>query len=874
MKKRNLIYLIYICLLPGFFIACKSLPIPFVSKKKEVKEEPKLGNYEKLFKDKTVVTTKNDFVTAHKIDGKLYFEMPRDILGREMLLAVTPDRTDDNTVSTIGLKQAPPLHIRFVLSDSVVYMQEVNTLLSGDIQDRRVRSILQNGYADPIKETYSVKAYNADSSAVVFDVTSLFLGNMKDLSPMGSHPPYDLTASIQSKFSLLNDVKAYENSVTVKSSLQYSVTVFYFIFVKMGGVPISVDATHTLMLLPKEQQMKPRYSDLRIGTALTEKKLLPADGKAIKEVSYANKWDIYPRDIDAYKRGEGSEPKKQIIMYMDNYFPSLWREPIKRGIEKWNKAFEQIGLKNVIEVRGFPTDDPSFDPGNIKYSCIRFSPSTFTSSDAGIWVNPKNGEILNSSIIFHQNLLSQINNWRFSQTAQIDERVRTTKMPDIVIEESLEYLAAKEMGRVLGLIPNMGASSAYPVDSLRSASFTQKYGISPSIMDDVRFNYVAQPEDKGVKLTPDLGAYDYYAIKWLYTPIVDLLSEKEENEFLDKIITERKGDSTCFYGKEQSKIIFDPRSLPDDLGDDATKAGEYGIKNIRYQIENLPSWINADNDPEGSHRSRITFAILKQYQTYMMNAMSNIGGFYLADNKGTKNENAFVPVPRDKQRNAMEWIMKHLRDDEWLDNREIYTKSSLNMPSSTKMKRAVLNDLYKKIERIALCESLSDNPYSMEDFFNDLYEGVWKSTIDNKPLTYSDKLLQDLFFSKSAPAISTVGGTRFFRDDSPSVLQMWVYNMDKTGEMDNYIDRLYDLEEEKGSEYIANLTLSSEESSAGYGWQKDITVKMLDNSNIYFLDMIRKLKILLDEKVKTGLPEDRAYYQGKLLSVNRILEEK
>ena len=48
-------------------------------------------------------------------------------------------------------------------------------------------------------------------------------------------------------------------------------------------------------------------------------------------------------------------------------------------------------------------------------------------------------------------------------------------------------------------------------------------------MDYARFNYVAQPEDKGVKLTPpDLGVYDEYAIKWLYCPIPEAVTPKDE----------------------------------------------------------------------------------------------------------------------------------------------------------------------------------------------------------------------------------------------------------------------------------------------------------------------------------------------------------
>ncbi len=63
-------------------------------------------------------------------------------------------------------------------------------------------------------------------------------------------------------------------------------------------------------------------------------------------------------------------------------------------------------------------------------------------------------------------------------------------------------MIAYEIGHTLGLMHNMAASNAYPVDSLRSVSFTQKIWNDPSIMDYARYNYIAQPEDKGVKLTP------------------------------------------------------------------------------------------------------------------------------------------------------------------------------------------------------------------------------------------------------------------------------------------------------------------------------------------------------------------------------------
>src|SRR5690606_25164 len=112
-----------------------------------------------------------------------------------------------------------------------------------------------------------------------------------------------------------------------------------------------------------------------------------------------------------------------------------------------------------------------------------------------------------------------LNNWMFIQTSATDASVRNTILPESKKMEGLQYIIRHELGHCLGLRHNMGGSGAIPVDSLRSPGFTQKNGITYSIMDYARFNYVAQPGDleKGVVLSPPrFGVYDHYAIQWNY----------------------------------------------------------------------------------------------------------------------------------------------------------------------------------------------------------------------------------------------------------------------------------------------------------------------------------------------------------------------
>ncbi|MFR7809793.1 MAG: hypothetical protein ACLU4N_11220 [Butyricimonas faecihominis] len=71
----------------------------------------------------------------------------------------------------------------------------------------------------------------------------------------------------------------------------------------------------------------------------------------IQIYTLANRWRVEPKDVEAYKRGELVEPVKPIVFYVDDAFPAMWKEPVRKAALRWNVAFEKIGLKNVIQVR-------------------------------------------------------------------------------------------------------------------------------------------------------------------------------------------------------------------------------------------------------------------------------------------------------------------------------------------------------------------------------------------------------------------------------------------------------------------------------------------------------------------------------------------
>ena len=238
----------------------------------------------------------------------------------------------------------------------------------------------------------------------------------------------------------------------------------------------------------------------------------------MKSIRYAKRWRIEPSDSAAYRRGELVRPVKQLVFYIDSLMPVKCNPYIKAGAESWNKAFEKIGFKDVICVKEFPKNDTLFNANSFDCMTIRYSASWLNSAQTTIHSDTRTGEILNASILINANMISVQYADRIGATVAIDPRVRTTVFPQEIQGELIQAAIAQAVGTGLGLTMNWGASCAYPVDSLRSASFTQKYGLASSVMGGVIINDVATEEDvrNGVCLVNTKpGPYDELVIKYL-----------------------------------------------------------------------------------------------------------------------------------------------------------------------------------------------------------------------------------------------------------------------------------------------------------------------------------------------------------------------
>ena len=836
--------------------AVASTPESYAGPRKRAKEGKeqtvRKTPYEKLFDGRKHTTAVGELVTLHKIDGKVFFEIPLASMGRDMLLGTTPASTMYVRGCVAGLRQQAPMHVAFNLEDSTVVLVRRNDAWLRKGVSERVGTAVAAVGCDNIVGQYRIKVCNDDRTAVVIDATELFCTDIPELSPIGEgYDPFDISAVMKTGLTRVTDVRSLNGELYVCTSTQYSVSEWRFIFPVAVNLPVDVDVVFSLVPMP-EESMRPRPADDRIGLFTIEKKVLSEEGGPVGEVKYAARWNIVPADTAAYLRGELTDPVRPITMYMDPNMPETWREPVKRGILSWNRAFEKAGFREVIRVEDFPKDDPAFNPYGINTSCVWYAPSNIENAEGHFWTDPRTGEIRGATMVLHQHVAAKINRWRFVQTAQIDPRVRNVVMPREVMDESLAYVAAHEMGHCLGLAHNMAGSSAIPVESLRSATLTQKYGTTASIMDYARFNYVAQPGDEGVRLTPpEMGVYDEYAIGWLYRFVPDAAQERAT---LDAWIARHAGDPMCRYAALQDASFnrFDPSALGEDLGDDAIRAGEYGIRNLKYIMDNLPSWIGPDNDPDGAYRKSVETKLLKQYQLYLETVWRNVGGIYVY-NRGDRPDGArYKCVPREVQKRSVEWVFGQLLGCEQLQNPEVYEKFSINVPSPLKAVNLIMGSLGLSYDMLAYCNVLSDDPYTLEELFDDIYENGWKNSIENRKLTAADKLLQRGLLRGSELRIAGVGGTRLGALSSDNGF----------GDFPETVAGIVPDGEAPLRSYVQPIVPGT-------------TQKLYSMDDEQTLKLLKKLKTLLEKRVVDAAdPADIPFYRAQLFSVNKLLKPK
>ncbi len=762
MIKNLLAKVLFTFLLIGCFHTTEAQIFKKKNKKSETsdtKEKSKKGeieSYEKVI-TKEAKTDKGLF-DVHIVDDNHFYEIPDSLFNKEMLMVSRIAKTA--TGIGFGGGKINTKVLRWEKLPKKVLLRVVSyDIVAAD--SLPVSEAVVNSNFEPVLYSFNIKAFKKDSlnPATVIQVNDLF---EKDVNALGMPDYYRK----EYKVSRLDESRSYISSL---KSYPLNIEARHVKTYVAGNPPsngslgsISIEINNSMILLP-EEPMKRRYFDKRVGWFARGQVDYGLNAQESKTVRFLDRWrlEVKEEDIEKFENGELVEPKKPIVYYVDRATPKSWVPFIKQGIEDWQVAFEAAGFKNAILAKDPPTpeEDPEWSPEDVRYSVVRYLASPIPNANGPHVSDPRTGEILESDINWYHNVMTLLRNWFFVQTAAINPDARGVAFKEEVMGRLIRFVSSHEVGHTLGLPHNMGSSIAYPVDSLRSASFTQKYGTAPSIMDYARFNYIAQPGDEGVALMPEIGVYDKYAIGWGYRPILDK-SDKEEKEILDSWILKHSGDPLYRFGHQQVGDVVDPSSQTEDLGDDAIKASAYGIENLKRITPKLIEW-TAEKGKDYDDLSTMYGQVIAQFNRYMGHVSNNIGGVYEQYKTYDQEGAVYTPVDREHQKNCLLFVQEQLfQTPHWLIVPNIFNKIeySGSVERIRNLQVRTLDNILSLGKLARLIENETANgkdAYSILEMMGDLRKGLWSETRNGRTIDTYRRNLQKAHIERLAYLMTT-----------------------------------------------------------------------------------------------------------------------
>ncbi|MFT5258029.1 MAG: hypothetical protein ACI9KF_001668, partial [Arenicella sp.] len=694
--------------------------------------------------------TDDGLFKVHENKDNFLYEIPKSYLGKEMLLVTRikelPADLGGGYVNA-GSKINTQVIVWEAYKDKILLKVKSYNAIAND--SLPIYKSVKANNLEPIIYAFDVQAQDIDSTAILVDVTKLFSTDVKAITGLPAYfrKTYKVK-KLDTSRSFIHSIKSYPENIEVVQDFTFE-----------ADAPPSNKSTNTItmrinqsmILLPKNQMMSRVYDKrvgyFSIGNVDYNSEALKADSKR-----YIKRWRLEPIDEAAYNRGELVAPKKPIVYYLDPATPIKLRKYIKQGVDDWQKVFETAGFKNAIMAKMPPTkeEDPEFSMEDIRYSSIRYVASTTRNATGPSVSDPRSGEILESDIIWYHNHLRSYRNRYLLETGAANPSARTLNTSDEEIGDMMRMVIAHEVGHALGLPHNMAASFAYPTDSLRSGSFTQKNGIAATIMDYARYNYVAQPGDENIRFIRQLGPYDHYAINWGYRKIAGISKPEEEVKTLNTWIEDKADNPIYRFGGQR----FDPSAQTEGIGNDQVKSSTYGVKNLKIVAKNLPNW-TSDQTNNYEDLSELYGELLSVWGRYVGHVAGNIGGVYEFNKKPSQTGNVYIAVSKAKQKESLNWLHTNVFETQnWLLDKNILNKideagySDIMQKYQNRFLNTLLNA--KTLKRMIDATIIQDDNYTAVAMIGDLSSGLFSETKTTKNIGLHRRNLQKSFIQTMA----------------------------------------------------------------------------------------------------------------------------
>ena len=721
--------------------------------KKPKKKAPKYAD----FVNKNT-TTDTGLFSVHETKDKFYYEVPNNLLGTELLLVTRlkaiPAGLGGGYVNA-GTKINTQVVVWEKFRNKILLKVRSYKAIAED--SLPIYKSVRSNNLEPILFAFDATIQNLDSTATLIDVTKFLSSDVKAITGLPSYlrKRYKVKRLDASR-SFINSIKSYPKNIEVVQDFTFDADAPPS---NKSSNTISIRVNQSMIMLPKKPMM-PRLFDKRVGYFTVNNidynsEALKADAK-----SYIRRWRLEPKDPDAYARGELVVPVKPIIYYLDPATPEKLRKYIKQGVDDWQKVFETAGFKNAIMAKYPPTkeEDPEFSMEDVRYSSIRYVASTTRNAVGPSVSDPRSGEIIESDIVWYHNHLRSYRNRYLLETGAANPLARTLDTPAEEIGEMMRMVISHEIGHALGLPHNMAASYAYPVDSLRSGSFTQKNGIAATIMDYARYNYVAQPGDENIRFIRQLGPYDHYSINWGYRVLPNVTNPEDETKILDKWIAE-KGNNPIYKFGIQRRGGFDPESQTEGIGNNQVKASKYGVKNLKVVAKNLQAW-TSDQTNNYDDLLELHTELLSVFSRYSGHVTGVIGGVSEYNKKPEQEGSVYENLSKAAQKEAMNWLQTNVfKNQQWLMPNEILKKINPTGYSESilKLQNRQLFSLLNsgKLQRMINAEVTEKDFYSTTDMVGDLRKGIFSEIKKTTNVAIFRRNLQKSFIERMRTLMET-----------------------------------------------------------------------------------------------------------------------